>query len=136
MNRVRIYNRSRSLRIAPEHPRKLVSRALFLLGEREAAVEVNLLSDEEMRRLNRTFLKKDKPTNVLSFPVTPFPRQGPRPLGEIYLAPAHITRRGEDFRLLVLHGLLHLLGYNHKKKNDRIRMEKKERWLAKRLIVS
>lgn len=80
--------------------------------------------------------------SVLSFPAPPdFPRpdlKGKRPLGEIYLDPGYIKRRGENLFFLLIHGFLHLSGYDHKKKDDRIFMEKEEKrvYLACKTILS
>jgi len=83
----------------------------------EGYVEVNLVGDAVMKK------------NVLSYPA---PAGFPRPdaeevyLGEIYLNPGYIKERGEDFDLMLIHGFLHLLGYDHKKKSDTMKMEKTE----------
>ena len=74
--------------------------------------------------------------NVLAFPAPKgFPRPDIKlkPLGEIYLNPQYIKENGEDLTVMLIHGLLHLLGYDHKKNNDRMRMEKRERQLMKLL---
>lgn len=69
------------------------------------------------------------PKNVLSFPAN---NSFPRPdltlpsLGEIHLNPAYIKEHDENFDYMLIHGFLHLLGYDHIKKSDRITMEKKE----------
>ncbi len=72
------------------------------------------------------------PKNVLAFPAdTAFPRPDlshPN-LGEIHLNPTYISEHGEDFEFMLVHGFLHLLGYDHMKKSDRIVMEKEERRL-------
>lgn len=70
--------------------------------------------------------------NVKSFPA---PKGFPdtTSLGEIYLNPGYIEKEGEKLEYMLIHGVLHLLGYDHKKKNDIIRMEKKERHLMKLL---
>ncbi len=108
-------------------------------GYINAEVHIFLIKDEEMRRINRTFRGKDKPTNVLSFEEPKnFPclrrqahpehraEKGSVKLGEIYLAPDYIERKGENIGHLVIHGILHLLGYTHKGLRDRMEMEKKE----------
>ena len=70
--------------------------------------------------------------NVLAYPA---PKNFPRPdaknrfLGEIYLNPDYIKKQGENIFYMFIHGFLHLLGYIHKKKSDRIKMEKKEKEL-------
>lgn len=76
--------------------------------------------------------------NVLAFRA---PRGFPRPdvkgkfIGEIYLNPDFIRERGEGIFYLFIHGCVHLLGYDHKGKSDRIKMEKKERQLLRKLVI-
>jgi len=84
-------------------------------------VTVAIVSDTRMRALNRRFRRKDYPTDVLSFPDEPPPRAAGRHLGDIVIA-ADVARRqardagrraSDELRALALHGLLHLLGYDH-----------------------
>lgn len=105
----------------------LAGRADFLV--KKGSIEIYLIDDRRMRRLNRQFRGKDKPTNVLSF-VKPkgFPGET---LGEVYLGPVYIQKNKESLDLMLVHGVLHILGFDHKKKNDRIVMEKKESQLIK-----
>lgn len=103
--------------------RRYASRAramLRFLGrflKETSAVEVHLVNDSVMKR------------NVLSYEA---PKHFPRPdvsgkaLGEIYLNPEYISEHGEDFDLMLVHGFLHLLGYDHETERDRIKMEKRE----------
>lgn len=94
-------------------------------------IDVFLVDGPTMRKLNKKYRKKDKTTNVLSF-VTPlnFPIDV---LGEIYLDPKYIEKKNEDMIFMMLHGVLHILGYDHERNNDRIMMEKKEKQLMKKL---
>lgn len=93
-----------------------------------------ITGDQELRRLNRTFRKKDRPTDVLSFPAP-----GGRPeLGDIAISYqrarqqaqqlAHST--AEELRILMLHGALHLTGLDHDR--DRGQMAAAERRWRKR----
>jgi probable rRNA maturation factor len=115
------------------------------------SVGVTLVSDRRMQRLNRTYRQLDYATDVLSFPAEPPPasrqRRGPRDggavvpsrarrfLGDIVIArgvarrQARHARHSElaELRLLALHGLLHLLGYDHD--TDQGRMRRAERRL-------
>jgi probable rRNA maturation factor len=85
-------------------------------------VTIVLAGDATLRRLNRTFRQKDKTTDVLSFP-SGRDRQpdGSRPLGEIVISVAQADRQAREaghslaaeLRVLVIHGYLHLLGYDH-----------------------
>lgn len=110
--------------------KKSASR-LEKLFKNEGSVEVYLINGRRMRRLNRMFRKKDKSTNVLSFRK---PKGFPgKELGEVYLDPAYIRNHKEDPDLMLVHGVLHILGYDHEKKSDRIKMEKREAELLKRV---
>ena len=80
----------------------------------------------EVYLVGKKFMEK----NVLSFPA---PKDFPRPdvknyetLGEIYLNPLYIESHSEDFIFILVHGFLHLLGYDHKIKSEAIIMEVKE----------
>lgn len=79
----------------------------------------------EVYLVDSSFMKH----TVLAFRASPgFPRPDIKGkfLGEIYLNPDFIHKRGEDIFSLLIHGSAHLLGYDHKRKSDRIRMERKE----------
>jgi len=85
-------------------------------------VSVMLTDDAHMREINRAWRGKDKPTNVLSFPAPEQPGvAGPRHLGDIALAYETLARESEEeskdlahhFAHLIVHGVLHLLGYDH-----------------------
>ena len=90
------------------------------------AVAIAIVSDRAMRRLNREFRSIHHPTDVLSFPANPEPaRSGVgswgRFLGDIAIARGMAGRQARrlkhavatEYRVLALHGLLHLLGYDH-----------------------
>ncbi len=105
----------------------LAQRLLRFLGQDKAEVAVFVADDKSIRRLNKAFLGRNSSTNVLSFPAPNFPKITKRDfLGEIYLNPTYIRRKKEDMVFMMVHGLLHLLGYNHEAKDDRMEMEKME----------
>ncbi len=68
-----------------------------------------------------------------AFPGFPYPGIKEKPLGEIYLNPTYIKRQGERVEFMLIHGFLHLLGYDHVKKNDRIIMERLEQKLLEEI---
>ncbi|HUZ92852.1 MAG TPA: rRNA maturation RNase YbeY [Candidatus Paceibacterota bacterium] len=110
-----------------------VRRILKKLKKPRTSVDVVLLSARELDRLKDRFgLKKPgKKPDVLSFPEPagfPHPEKGPSLLGEIYL---NRELAPERLRYLLIHGILHLLGYTHEKRGDILRMEKKEKELMK-----
>jgi probable rRNA maturation factor len=117
---------------------------LARVAPRSAAgqVAVALVADHRMRRLNRDYRGKDALTDVLSFPASdeyepPRFRAGDR-IGDIVIATGVAARQAarlghslrDELRVLALHGLLHLLGYDHDR--DAGAMERAERRLAKR----
>ena len=104
---------------------------------------IALVSDARMRTLNRQFRGQDYATDVLSFPADvgglrrAGPRsQGPRHLGDVVIATGVARRQAraaghratEELRILALHGLLHLLGYDHERDDGQMaRMERRLR---------
>ncbi|MER9303592.1 rRNA maturation RNase YbeY [Mesorhizobium sp. M0293] len=101
--------------------------------------------DAHIRTLNAGWRGKDKPTNVLSFPVFPLLQGAPLPpmLGDIVLAAETVAREAalEDKPVenhithLVIHGLLHLLGYDHETDAEAEAMEATERAALARLAI-
>ena len=84
--------------------------ALAAAGVREGHLAIALVDGERMRELNRSQRANDRPTDVLSFPVDEAGAAvGPRELGDVVICPEH-TR---DLREAVVHGVLHLCGYDH-----------------------
>jgi probable rRNA maturation factor len=76
----------------------------------EGHLAVALVDSERIRALNLEHRARDVPTDVLSFPVdTAAPAIGPRELGDVVICPEH----SEDLREAVVHGVLHLCGYDH-----------------------
>lgn len=92
----------------------------------EAELSLALADDAMVRTLNRDYRAKDKPTNVLSFPAP----HGPL-LGDVIIAFETLTREAAEEELtpadhlahLTIHGLLHLLGYDHETEAEAVRME-------------
>ena len=103
-------------------------------------VTVLLTDDSVVRDLNKRFRQKDTPTNVLAFPSAP----GAGHLGDIALAYGVCAREAgeqakslaDHLRHLVIHGVLHLRGYDHQTDDEALTMETLERRLLARLGVS
>ncbi len=105
---------------------RLAQKILKTLKVRSATLDIILLDNVKMAALKTRFIKKKTEPNVLSFPEPahfPHPETKKRYLGEIYLNRDILKKSPERTKALLLHGVLHLLGYDHKKKMDIVKME-------------
>ncbi len=122
--------------VAPVVDRLVGAAAEYLPGQAQPAVATLVLaSDARVRTLNRQWRGKDSPTNVLSFPAAPIPAKAAAHaevfLGDIVLASETLLREAAEagieashhFQHLVLHGLLHLLGFDHQTEDEADVME-------------
>jgi probable rRNA maturation factor len=116
-------------------------------GHRNAELSVLLCDDETIARLNGRWRGQEKPTNVLSFPAPPLQGATPVekiPLGDIAIAYETLAREAEEtgktvpdhLSHLVVHGFLHLLGYDHHMDDEAERMERLERNILARIGVA
>lgn len=101
----------------------------------DGEVSILLADDAKVRELNRSYRRKDQPTNVLSFPSEDKTESGARFYGDIALAFETVSREALDegkrpdahLSHLVVHGVLHLLGFDHGNERDAEAMEARER---------
>lgn len=109
---------------------------LRLLGVRDATLSIFLLPSSEMEDLEGRFLGRRKGAHALAFPeprTFPHPECKGRFLGEVYLDRDLARRAPQHAVALLIHGILHLLGYRHERKRDMMQMEAVARGLKKRL---
>ena len=144
-----IVNRQRAVRLARRPLESFLRRVKSELGLQEAGLTVCLVSDTEIARMNEKFRKKKGPTDVLSFPAVVRRRpvrllrgssgaKAGEYLGDIAISPSTARRYAKkngrtlssELQVLVLHGVLHLLGYDHE--TDHGQMDKIEQKLRKR----
>lgn len=113
------------------------------------ALTVTLTDDSNIRILNRDYREKDKPTNVLSFPMfeklSDIPTgAGEIPLGDIFIAFETIRQEALDqgknladhYTHMLIHGFLHLLGYDHMTESDANTMESLEIRILKKFSIA
>ncbi|MDQ7037914.1 MAG: rRNA maturation RNase YbeY [Aquificota bacterium] len=108
--------------------RAKVEKILRLLGTENAEISVLITSDEEIRRLNKDYRGKDTPTDVLSFPMGD-DVGGRRILGDVVISIDTARKQAEDLGVsveerldrLLIHGILHLLGYDHEGGEEELR---------------
>jgi probable rRNA maturation factor len=122
---VSVVRRSRVPGVRTAVIRAEARRVLTALGESSAELTVSLVGDAEMQRLNREYRGKDRPTDVLAFAL----REGRRApgdetvLGDVVIsldtaarqARQHRVSTADEVRTLLIHGMLHLLGYDHER---------------------
>jgi len=98
-------------------------------GVARAELSLSLVSEEEIAELHERYMGEPGPTDVLSFPLDEddVDEDGVRLLGDVVIAPAVAARNnpedpGAELRLLVVHGILHLLGHDHMAEADKATM--------------
>lgn len=122
---------------AAEAAARALASAPRLAAHLPAEACLALSGDTAVADLNRTYRGKDTPTNVLSFPARPMPgdaAEGPAFLGDLILAAGVVRSEAADLGIpilhhvqhLVVHGLLHLLAYDHETDADATVMERLE----------
>ena len=118
--------------------KKLARRVLkATLADDDVSLSLLFTSDAKILEINRQWRGKAAATNVLSFPVsaeTPVPAGEPRPLGDIVLAFGIVSKEAQEQKKpiahhvthLIVHGALHLLGYDHEDDGEAEAMEGRE----------
>ena len=118
-------------------PISAIARKIFLLLKKNGySFDVYLVGNSVIRKINRTYRKKDKVTNVLSFCEPENFIGAPskyKYLGEVYLGLDFIKTNGQDLKLMIVHGVLHLLGYDHETRKEMTVMESKEQSILKNI---
>ena len=125
------------------HKRKLLSKKkctlwLSQIVKAETTLTIRIVDKAESQSLNNQYRKKNEPTNVLSFLINDNPL-----LGDIILCHSVIKKEAlaqkksidDHYAHLVIHGYLHLIGFDHTKKNDALTMENKEIAILKKLGI-
>lgn len=117
------------------HVRRFVSGVLRAVRKSHMDLSLVLTSDREIRRFNRKYLGHDRPTDVLAFNMDERKRFSRKPvLGDVMIsvdrARVHAARYNnglwDEVKLYIVHGILHLLGYDDHRPKDRVRMRRKE----------
>jgi rRNA maturation RNase YbeY len=124
---------------------RLAELVLDAAGERQAELSIELVGDRRMRRLNRLYRNKDRTTDVLAFSM----REAVAPhvarltadmLGDVVISVPQALRQAieagrsadEEFLSLLVHGVLHLCGYDHERsEREAARMQRRERQLLR-----
>ncbi len=133
-----------------ENVRAAAEKVGELYGVENGEVSVTLTDNAYIHQLNRQYRQIDRPTDVLSFAlnesVEPDIENGPDidVLGDIILSVERAREQAADYghslrreiAFLTVHGMLHLLGYDHMEEADRLEMEKEQRYVMEQLGIS
>ena len=125
------------------HTRKLLSKKkctlwLSQIVKAETTLTIRIVDEAESQSLNNQYRKKNEPTNVLSFLINDKPL-----LGDIILCHSVIKKEAlaqkknidDHYAHLIIHGYLHLIGFDHTKNDDALTMENKEIAVLKKLGI-
>lgn len=120
--KIEIYEKSSKIPIDKKFLNELTKEIMNKEKIKNYEISVAYLDKEDLRELNKRYRNLDRTTNVLSFiyETKPILR------GEIIISRYSVEEKKESFLKLYIHGLLHIIGFDHIKKSDREKMRKKE----------
>ena len=140
---IEVINRQRGRKINAKQWREFGDQALGAIGQKNRDATIVFVSDAAIKKLNRQFRGKDYATDVLSFPALPesFETEAQGNLGEVVISLDRAQAQARENNLtlaneiqqLILHGLLHLCGYDHE--TDKGEMNRLELRLRKGLGI-
>ena len=123
---------------------KIVSSILDQEKMSDCVINLRLLNDKEMKKLNMQFRQKDKTTNVLSFPNDDISVKQTKNIGDIAISVEYVKaeakKEGKTFDdhiiHMLAHGVYHILGYDHENDENAVIMEDKEIQTLKKINIS
>ena len=123
---------------------KIVSTILEQEKMSDCVINLRLLNDKEMKKLNKQFRQKDKTTNVLSFPNDDISVKQTKNIGDIAISVEYVKaeakKEGKTFDdhiiHMLAHGVYHILGYDHENNENAMIMENKEIQTLKKINIS
>jgi rRNA maturation RNase YbeY len=118
--------------------KRFAESILHAVGESRSELGIELVGDCRMRRLNRDYRGKDSSTDVLAFSFREVPGPVSSLIGDVAISIPAVSRQAmahghsvdEEFAILLIHGILHLCGYDHERgRKEAERMARRERML-------
>lgn len=130
MNRVIVQDSNGKKSLLLKRIEKILLRSLTGMNQKNTEVVLTFITDSEMKKLNYKYRKKNKTTDVLSFSQDDYFNQKRKVLGDILISKPKAKKQAkaaghrliDEYRLLAIHGLLHLLGYDHERIKDEVIM--------------
>jgi probable rRNA maturation factor len=138
--KLQIRNNQNKIKIDKRNIRGTVLKILKILDCADKEISLSFVDDENIKQLNKQYLERDKATNVISFSLQEgeYSNINPQILGDIIISAETAQRDAlqgnltviQELEFLIIHGILHLLGYNHenttKKEANKMRQKEKE----------
>lgn len=137
---VGIVTLSKGRKVPTQKIKSKAIRILKLLKENQSELSLALVGNREIRKLNSQYRNKNEPTDVLSFPLEEEFPKGKKLLGDVVISVEQAEKQAKEgmktiekeIEILLIHGILHLLGYDHeaspKEARQMHRMEKRIEW--------
>lgn len=130
-----IFNGQKGLSIPKPKVKKIVKAVVSYEAKNYDEVAIHFISTEEICKLHEQFFQDPSPTDCISFPMDLDDQDGYRVLGEVFICPQtaidyatkHRTNPHAETTLYIVHGLLHLMGYDDIDKKDRTKMRSAEK---------
>jgi len=136
VEKIFVANAHPSLEVDSDRLRAVASMVLGQENHGRGGVNIILATDEDLRKMNEQYLGGDHPTDVIAFPMggDEHPREEDTVVGEIYISLDRARQQAREYSVtfvheverLVIHGLLHLCGYDHEEKGEAGRMRARE----------
>ena len=144
-SKVYVTNQQKRVAVDSGQVRRAAQKILALLGYDGYELSIVITDDHEITRLNRQYFRRNRSTNVISFPMIAdsLPPPPNRILGDVVISAETARRQAgkaggrakEEVFFLLIHGILHLTGYDHEgAKEEREKMEEKEKEIFLRII--
>jgi rRNA maturation RNase YbeY len=138
-----VYQTVERVGVSHKSVKDVVSRTLRAAGHKNDLVSVHFIGDRHMRTLNKRYRNRDKTTDVLSFATEESIRVFEAgDLGDIFVSVPQIARQAKAYRVrqkeelirMIIHGVLHLLGFDHIKKHEAKKMFALQEKVLKQVI--
>ncbi len=129
---IAIKNLQRVQKINPNRIRRITKSILTYLNLGGKDISLVFCDNKVIREINKTYLKRNRPTDVIAFNLSD--EFTPQFMGEVFISVEEAIHNSEIFGtspdtevvLYIIHGILHLIGYKDKLRNEKIKMEKKQ----------
>lgn len=137
-----VYQTVRSVKLSKKHIVDIVEATLKDLGKSGNEVSVHVIGDKKMKRINRDYRDMDRTTDVLAFAMQEGKKMDSEDLGDIFISVAQVQRQAkrqkisfqEEFARVLIHGVLHLNGYDHATKKEENIMFPLQEKIVKKMV--